>query len=265
MPQPADIRDANAWQRKLEEEKLAALAEFAAGAGHEINNPLAVICGRAELLLRQETHPERRRDLATIHAQARRVYEMIADLMLFARPPRPVLAPLDLAALLNELVVELGPRCQERGVHLDAATDGEPVEVRADRGQLLVALRAVCDNALDALGQGGRLEIRSRIDAALKREKGKGNLLARIEIHDDGPGFDDDVRRHLFDPFFSGRAAGRGLGMGLAKCWRIVRLHEGTIDVESQPGQGATFAISLPATRVDGRAKLAARGLNGAG
>jgi signal transduction histidine kinase len=80
------------FQRALEFEKLEALAEFAAGAGHEINNPLTVISGRAQLLLREETNPERRHALALINAQAMRVYEMIADMMLFARPPRPELA-----------------------------------------------------------------------------------------------------------------------------------------------------------------------------
>jgi signal transduction histidine kinase len=235
-----DLRDAEAWQRKLEEEKLAALAEFAAGAGHEINNPLAVICGRAELLLRQETHPERRRDLATIHAQARRVYEMIADLMLFARPPRPELAPVELGGLLEELAGELRPHCQERGIDLETALCPRPLDLRADRTQLLVALRAVCDNTLEALEEGGRLEISSQL------EEGRTGRLARVTIRDNGPGFDEQVRRHLFDPFFSGRAAGRGLGMGLAKCWRIVQMHEGSIEVESQLGQGATFAIVLP-------------------
>src|SRR5213593_1788150 len=145
MPQPAHINDADAWRRALEEEKLAALAEFAAGAGHEINNPLAVICGRAELL-REETHPERRRDLATIHAQARRIYEMIADLMLFARPPQPALAPVDLDGLLVELARDLEPRCREQGVELRRTPIGGPSDLRADYGQLLVALRAVCDN-----------------------------------------------------------------------------------------------------------------------
>jgi signal transduction histidine kinase len=258
MPSPADLRHTDAWQRKLEEEKLAALAEFAAGAGHEINNPLAVICGRAELLLRQETHPERRRDLATIQAQAKRVYEMIADLMLFARPPRPVLAPVDLTSVLEELTGELSPRCREGGVELRMALDHKLSEVLADRTQVLVALRAICDNVLEALEPGGRIDISSRI------EDGRHKRMARIEIRDNGPGFDEQVRRHLFDPFFSGRAAGRGLGMGLAKCWRIVQLHEGSIDVESEPGEGAIFSILLPAGQSPGTAKRGAHRRNGA-
>ena len=86
------------FTERLEQEKLESLAEFAAGAGHEINNPLAVISGRAQLFLRHEKDPERRRELAVINTQARRVHEMIADLMLFARPPEPRLATCDVVA-----------------------------------------------------------------------------------------------------------------------------------------------------------------------
>ncbi len=82
----------------VEREKLAAMAEFAAGAGHEINNPLAIIAGRAQLCLRDETDPERRRELALINAQVKRAYEMIADMRLFARPPRPELKTVELAS-----------------------------------------------------------------------------------------------------------------------------------------------------------------------
>ncbi len=95
------------FQRALEAAKLEALAEFAAGAGHEINNPLTVISGRAQLLLRDERDPERRHALALISAQAMRVHEMIADMMLFARPPRPELQPVELVELIDDLLKEI--------------------------------------------------------------------------------------------------------------------------------------------------------------
>ena len=95
------------FQRTLEVEKLESLAEFAAGAGHEINNPLAVISGRAQLFLREETDPERRRELAVINSQAMRVHEMIADLMLFARPPRPRSVTCDLVAILDSIAADM--------------------------------------------------------------------------------------------------------------------------------------------------------------
>jgi len=229
------------FQRQLEIEKLESLAEFAAGAAHEINNPLAVIAGRAQLLLRGERDPERRRELAVINGQAMRIHEMIADLMLFARPPRPQAADCDLAALVASLVAELRPKAIEREITLSFDAPGGPLVILADATQLSVALKAIVENALAVLVPGGTIDIVVR----RKDDNGHGTK-AEIVIRDTGPGISPEVRRHLFDPFYSGRGAGRGLGMGLAKCWRIITNHHGRIDVESSPGHGATFTIRLP-------------------
>lgn len=107
------------FQETLETEKLAAMAEFAAGAGHEINNPLAIIGGRAQLFLREETDPERRRELALINAQVKRAYEMIADMRLFARPPRPELASVELAGLVDAVIADLAPQGAEQGITIE--------------------------------------------------------------------------------------------------------------------------------------------------
>jgi signal transduction histidine kinase len=224
------------FQRALETEKLEAMAEFAAGAGHEINNPLAVISGRAQLLLRDETDPERRRALALISAQAMRVYEMIADMMLFARPPRPELQTVDLSELIDALAADLSPRCAAQETALRRIGESQPVFVEADPIQMKVALRAICQNAVETLQHGGSIEV--------GLECGDGDV--RIAIRDDGPGIRPDERRHLFDPYYSARQAGRGLGLGLSKAWRIITNHGGRIEVESQPGQGASFTIVLP-------------------
>lgn len=228
------------FQRTLEAEKSEAMAEFAAGAGHEINNPLTVISGRAQLLLHGETDPERRRALALISAQATRVYEMIADMMLFARPPRPELARVDVTELIETLIADLAPMAarQETNLASVAFPRGEAC-VMADATQLAVALRAICHNALEALGSGGHIEIGvERIEPEV-----------RIHIRDDGPGITPEQRRHIFDPFYSARQAGRGLGLGLSKAWRIVTNHGGRIEVSSQTGQGATFTIVLAGER----------------
>jgi signal transduction histidine kinase len=225
------------FQRALEAEKLEALAEFAAGAGHEINNPLTVISGRAQLLLREETDPERRHALALISAQAMRVYEMIADMMLFARPPQPDLQPVELVKLVDDLAADLLPRCARQETSLCRTGATGPILVVADPVQLNVALRAICQNALEALQSGGHIEIAVEV-----LESGE----VRVSIRDDGPGLKPEERRHLFDPFYSARQAGRGLGLGLSKVWRIIANHGGRIEVSSQPGRGATFTVSLP-------------------
>jgi hypothetical protein len=232
------------FEERLEAEKLASLAEFAAGAGHEINNPLAVISGRAQLFLRHEQDPERRHELAVINAQARRIHEMIADLMLFARPPEPRPSACDVTELIDAVVGELEQRAAEAGVEWDVRLAEDLPTIHADNTQLLVALRAVCENALDALAdrENGRIEIVGEPAGSTDAEN------FAITIRDNGSGMSPEVRRHAFDPYFSGRGAGRGLGNGLSKCWRIVTGHGGRVAVNSNPS-GTVVQILIPLLR----------------
>ncbi len=215
------------------------MAEFAAGAGHEINNPLAVIAGRSQLLLKSETDPERRRELAQIDVQVRRAYEMIADMRLFARPPQPEFESLELLALVDGVLAELAALGNQRAIVLQRTGEQERLSCDADPVQLAVALHALCRNAVEAIGRDGRIEI--GLDGNDQR--------VRIRISDTGPGVSPEHRAHLFDPFYSSRQAGRGMGLGLSKCWRIVAAHGGRIDVENQSGGGALFTIDLPRTQ----------------
>ena len=225
------------FQATLHTEKLASLKQLAYGASHEINNPLANIAARAQSLLHDEHDPDRRRKLAAINRQAFRATEMIADLMLFARPPRLEKESIEIESLLGALVEELKPLAEERDVTITVVAEDPSLEVTADRTQLLVALRALCMNSLEAIGAGGRIEIVA----------GRGSPSEiQFTVIDDGPGIDVEVRRHLFDPFYSGREAGRGLGFGLSKCWTIITTHGGTVEVESPAGGGAKFTITLP-------------------
>jgi hypothetical protein len=110
------------------------------------------------------------------------------------------------------------------------------VRIEADPVQLTVAVRSLFQNALEALGHRGRIEVAVTIEGD----------EARIEVADDGPGISPEQRPHIFEPFYSARQAGRGIGMGLAKCWRIVTRHGGRIDVGKRAGPGAVFTICLP-------------------
>ena len=225
-----------------ERQKLEALAEFAAGAGHEINNPLAIIGGRAQLLLREIEHPEHRRQLGVIVAQVKRAYEMIADIRFFARPPQPEPVVVNLVEELETLVAEQMPMMVESGVtfHVDINPAEEPL-VETDPVLLHVAVNALCNNAREAaqFTQG-------TVWLSLQRE----DAVWEIIVKDDGSGISEEVRSLLFDPYYSGRQAGRGLGFGLPKAWRIMQLLGGTIRYE-QPveQQGVAFMLTLP-TRV---------------
>jgi signal transduction histidine kinase len=231
------------FQLTLEREKLAALGELAYGASHEINNPLANISTRAQNLLREEQDPERRRALAIINSQAFRANEMIADMMLFARPPQMQPERVNVAQLIDTVLEELALEASEQGTELRRISADHQLTVLADPTHLAMALRALCVNSLEALGAGGHVEVSAEI---VDRQDEAGRQWLRLEVRDTGPGIPAEVRRHLFDPFYSGREAGRGLGLGLSKCWRVVDAHQGRIDVRSQPGKGTIFIVLLP-------------------
>jgi signal transduction histidine kinase len=227
----------------LEQSKLDAMKELAYGASHEINNPLANISARAQALMRDEADPERRRALEAIHQQALRAHEMIADLMLFARPPRLTPMPVDVAKLVGEVVDELAPECRRRNVELRAETAGSLPAISADEAQLAVAVRALAANAIEAVGRDGW--VRVKVERSRGAANRKGTFL-RIEVSDNGPGIPAAVRPHIFEPFYSGREAGRGLGFGLSKCWRNVTEHGGRMSVASPAEGGAALAIEIP-------------------
>lgn len=228
------------FDRRLEHEKLESLKELAYGASHEINNPLANIAARAQTLLEDETDSERQRKLVAIHRQAMRAHEMISDLMLFARPPKLSLAVCELQSIAGKVVDEFAELAAEYGVELvfDAATD--PVAVRADETQLGVAIGALVKNALESVADGGHVRVAVGT-AAIGDDR-----WAEVIVSDDGPGISTEVRRHMFDPFYSGREAGRGLGFGASKCWRIVTDHGGQVVVHSRDRVGAEIVIRLP-------------------
>jgi hypothetical protein len=232
----------------VEQAKLDALKELAYGASHELNNPLANISARAQTLLQEEKDPERRRRLAAINSQAFRAHEMIADMMLFARPPQLQPHTVNLVELLEDLIRRLADEAAQQDTELVFVGPNSPVEARVDPVHLRAAVRALVINALEALADGGRIEVGVRAVPGSSRTSA---AMAEIVVADNGPGISAEIRAHMFDPFYSGREAGRGLGLGLSKCWRIVTQHGGRIEVESNPaaeigGRGARFKIMLP-------------------
>jgi signal transduction histidine kinase len=233
------------FEARLHSAKMDSLKEFAYGAGHELNNPLANIASRAQMLLREETNPERRRRLAAINTQAFRAHEMLADLMLFARPPQLKPEPVDLVQLVDDVFRELEAESAASEIALHHPTRRDPLVIEADPVQLQIALRALCVNSMEAIGKQGNVTFELCVSDADPRGRHSGDVV-QIVISDDGPGIAPELHSKIFDPFYSGREAGRGLGFGLSKCWRIVTLHGGWIDVSSQPGQGTTFTLGLP-------------------
>jgi len=226
----------------VQREKLDAMKELAYGASHEVNNPLANISGRAQAMLREETEPRRRRLLSAIDAQAMRAHEMISDLMLFARPPALEKTPTDLGKVVLQVLKELADDAATRQIAVDFQLPTTALVAQVDSTQMAIAVHALVRNAIEAIGNDGRIVV-----AIQSVAEGTGQPSLQITIKDTGPGITDEVRRHLFDPFYSGREAGRGLGFGLSKCWRIVTDHQGTVDIKSSEPSGAVVVIRIPA------------------
>lgn len=231
-----------AFAGRLLDEKLASLRQFAYGASHEINNPLANIAMRAEALLRGETDESRARSLRTIHQQALRAHQMITDLMLFAHPPALRPRNVQPAEVVARVVGEVLARRPQRGFAVVLEQACQPLFWRLDPDQFAELVLALVNNAVEAVAGTG--EIRLQVETP------SGNELV-LRCHDSGPGFDERIARHLFDPFFSGREAGRGLGFGLSRAWTIAQSHGGSLRVVDRSAGRTCFEARFPRS-VDG-------------
>ena len=220
---------------------LEAMAEYAAGAGHEINNPLGSILGQTQLLLKSDSSTERRQTYETIGAQAWRIRDMIGNSMLFARPPRPQKKDLNLVETAQAVVESLRKVAEVSDIKLELNTTSEHITLNADGAQLSTLISQLVRNSMEALrsmDRSGTISINLRDE--LPHAVG-------ISVVDDGPGIEsEDVRRHMFNPFYSGRSAGRGLGFGLCLAWQIVRMHDGLILHETPAAGGTAFHVALP-------------------
>lgn len=236
------------FELRLRDAKLDALKELAYGASHEINNPLANIATRAQAMLVEQTDPEVRRKLATIAAQAFRAHEMISDLMLFARPPALRGEPTDVVAAVRRALDEQRTEATERAIAMSVEASESSVWCDVDPVQTGVVWHALVRNAIESF-DGARREpaVERRVAATVERlAASDGAPRVRVTVRDNGPGLSETARRHAFDPFFSGREAGRGLGFGLSKAWRIVTGSGGFIELVEPPGGGVTAVVELP-------------------
>jgi signal transduction histidine kinase len=226
------------FEERVAEARLDAVRELAYGAGHEINNPLANIAARAQALLLDEREPERRRRLATIVDQAFRARDMIGGLMVFARPPRAQPAATTVADLLRPVVEGLAARAAARQIRLEYSPAPSPLGIYVDPTQVGEAVRLLTTNAIEAVDDGGRVHVEAGGDPAASR--------VRIVVGDDGPGMDPETAARACDPFFSGREAGRGIGLGLPKARRLIESSGGSLAIESRPGRGTRCIVDLP-------------------
>ncbi|MBN1124041.1 MAG: HDOD domain-containing protein [Sedimentisphaerales bacterium] len=218
---------------------LAGIAEMAAGAAHELNNPLAVISGRAQLMLDIEPDENKKQMLIQIQQRTDEISEIITDLMTFARPGTPTRVILSLRELIDEAIKRTA---EKHGLtQVEASVEGIETlgDVYVDREQIRTALGHIVSNALQAYkGDGGPVTI---CPVAQQPDE-----AVTFTIIDQGCGMTSETLAKAFDPFFSDRPAGRKRGMGLSHARRLILLNNGSISLASQPQKGTTVMITLP-------------------
>jgi two-component system NtrC family sensor kinase len=259
----AELRD---WSRTLEDrvqqktleledlnlqlvqvEKAASLGRMAATVAHELNNPLSGILTYAKLTSRRIVSlvpegPEREKMLHTlelIRAESMRCGNIVRNLLTYARQGRAELRPAGLHELIDRALHLVAHHIELRGIVAERELTLADDQVTCDPEQIEQALIALLVNAVEAMGEGGRLVVRTTADGAQPEQ-------VRIGVADTGVGIPPDVLPRIFDPFFSTKDATKGVGLGLAVVYGIVQRHDGRIDVQSQPGRGTTFTITLP-------------------
>jgi len=236
--------------------KMEAVGQLAGGVAHDFNNILTVILGSTELLLHDKTLSTRQRALLEqIGRSSQRAAGLTRQLLAFSRKQVLKLVVLDLNAVVREMMPMLEPLVGEDIVlRLELAPN--VVLVRADRTQLEQVLLNLAVNARDAMPGGGMVTVRTAtIEAEELREEPPSGAesYVMLEVRDTGIGMSPDVQARIFEPFFTTKPQGEGTGLGLSTVYGIVRQSGGTIQVESAPGQGATFRVILPRAEAEVR------------
>ena len=232
-------------QEVLRSERLAAVGRLAAQITHEIRNPLSSLSLNTELLEEQldegvftppAARDEARSLVAAMGREVDRLTEITEEYLRFARLPKPALATVDLNDAVEELADFMAAEMSRAGVELRRELTGEAPRVRADAGQVRQVLLNLLRNAREATGEGGHVRLFTRLNPA--------GALAEIEVADDGAGIAAEQKARLFEPFFSTKE--RGTGLGLALVQQIVHDHGGEVFCESEPGRGTRMIVSFP-------------------
>ena len=250
VTKPADI------QPQIAASALNALAEMAGGAAHELNNPLSVISGRAQILTESETDPEKKQILRQLREKADEISAIVDDLITFASPPQPMPTWTDIRQMLDEAIQLASQKTN------GPATGVEPIDARievvgdiknifVDSAQIVSAIANAISNSLQSysspLGVPRTATGTDKIGPVKITASGdESGDFVKLTIADLGCGMDSQTLQKATYPFFSNQPAGRKRGMGLAHAARLIQLNGGSLNITSQPGSGTTVTILLP-------------------
>lgn len=241
----ADELSAALWKNRqanlqlMQTERLAAVGQLAAGAAHEINNPLAIISARTQMIEAKEKDEKKKRELRQIHEQIDRISSILTNLMGFARPAPPCKSKVDLNALLDKVLDLVAPPMLKQNISIERCYAENLPLIQADAGQLEQVFLNFCINAQHAMeDHGGTLTVSTTL----------GTLPNWVDVvvEDTGVGIAKEYLAKVFDPFFTTKEQGKGTGLGLSTAYGIITNHYGNVGIKSEPGQGTRICVSLP-------------------
>ena len=230
-------------------EKLAALGTLSAGLAHELNNPVGIISSRIDLMLQEAEElglpPQVRQDLEVLHRHSQRVSRIARGLLSFARQSPGDRGLLDLNRVVEDTMLLLEKQVSREGITVRRSLARDLPPMQGDPNALQQVVLNLLTNARDAMRDGGEIRIETGTVAS------RPGWL-RLVVADNGPGIPLDRLPRIFDPFYTTKAQGTGLGLSVS--YGIVRELQGTIDVQSQPGKGTTFTLTFPVVATEDHA-----------
>jgi two-component system sensor histidine kinase PilS (NtrC family) len=227
-------------QRVRQADRLATIGRLSANIAHEIRNPLASLSGAIEALVRElPADPTRERLVEIVLRESERLNRIIRDFLEYARPAPMASHSVDLSELLEEVMLLIEHRSLPADLKLVREYD-DKLMARVDPQQVRQAIWNLCINAVQAMPEGGELRVGGRV------VPGGGPPRLQLWISDTGVGIAEHDLPHIFEPFFSTKEEGSGIGLALV--YRVVQDHGGQIEVRSQPGAGSSFTLILPST-----------------
>ncbi|MBI5093062.1 MAG: PAS domain-containing protein [Candidatus Hydrogenedentes bacterium] len=234
-----DMTERRALERSAElNRQLAQIGELTAGVVHELRNPVSVVSGMSELLLRKLEAGDDRRDIAdAIFQEARNLEESIAQFLGFARPFELELSYCTPDAIVRRATQLCQRQAEKKPARLEAIIEDDLPEMRADLSRAAQAIANLISNAIDAVNPDGWVQVSARRD----------DSSIVFEVMDNGPGIHLNPNEDLFSPFFTKKESGTGLGLSIVH--RVITAHGGTVSYVNRPEGGACFTVRLPIER----------------
>jgi two-component system sensor histidine kinase HydH len=231
----AELEAARSREAELRrKERLSTLGEAAMVIAHEVRNPLGIIKTSSDLVrARAKLGPKEEQLLDYVTEEVHRIDNLLTEVLDFAHPKEPRRSLFPLREVVDRIHGFLAPEIARKGLALAIDDKSQDAKVSADRDQIYEAVLNLAINAMDAMPRGGHVKVRLAADAR----------TVSIDVADDGPGVKAELRARIFNPFFTTKA--KGTGLGLAKVATVVEAHRGTVECLEEPGGGACFRIIL--------------------